>query len=127
MKESYCGLCDTCQLDNPDLRQALAKVKNYVERFPINFWRHCFLGEDGFSFPEFIKGLNWFLNQPECPGCKKGGGLKGCPIRDCAKQREITQCSICPDQENCDFFHRHKTISWSEGFLPHNLTKMKRT
>jgi hypothetical protein len=116
MKESYCGICDTCQLNNPDLMEALAKVKNYVEQFPIYFWRHCFLGEEGFSFPEFIKALNWFLSRPECPGCKMGGGLKGCPIRDCAKQRQITQCSKCPDQENCDFFHHHRTISWSEKF-----------
>ncbi len=48
MKESYCGLCDTCQLDNPDLMEALAKVKYYVEQFPIDFWRHCFLGDEGF-------------------------------------------------------------------------------
>ncbi len=26
MKESYCGLCDTCQLDNPDLMEALLKL-----------------------------------------------------------------------------------------------------
>lgn len=105
MKESYCGLCDTCPLDHADFLEALAKVNSYVEQFPIYFWRHCYPGDDGFSFPEFIKGLDWFLNQPECLGCKKGGGLKECPIRQCAVQRQVVRCSECPDQETCESYN----------------------
>lgn len=105
MRESYCGLCNDCQLDNGEFLAAIAKVKEYVEQFPIYWWRHCFPGEEGFSLPEFIKGLEWFLNHPECLGCKNGGGLKECPIRDCASQRQVTQCSECPDQESCERFN----------------------
>jgi hypothetical protein len=104
MKESYCGLCDRCPLDNLDFLKALTQVKNYVNQLPLYWWAHCFPGNEGFSLPEFFKGLEWFLSQPECPGCKMGGGLKGCPIRDCAQERQITQCSICPDQEICERF-----------------------
>jgi hypothetical protein len=76
MKESYCGLCDTCPLDQADFLEALTQVKNYVGQLPIYFWRHCFPGDEGFSFPEFIKGLDWFLSKPECHGCKEGVDLK---------------------------------------------------
>jgi hypothetical protein len=66
MKESYCGLCDTCPLDQENFLEALAQVRNCVKQFPIYWWRHCFPGDEGFSFPEFVKGLDWFLRQPEC-------------------------------------------------------------
>jgi hypothetical protein len=105
MKESYCGLCDTCQLDNPDFLEALTKVRNYVEQFPMYWWKHCFPDEEGFSFPEFIKGLDWLLSQPECPGCKKGGGLKECPIRYCASQRALAHCSECPEAKTCERYN----------------------
>ena len=105
MKESYCGLCDTCPLDQADFLEALTQVKNYVEQIPIYWWSHCFPGHEGFSFTEFIKGLDWFLSQPECLGCKKGGGLKECPIRHCASQRHVERCSECPDQEDCERYN----------------------
>ena len=34
MKESYCGLCDDCQLGAPDFLEALATVKGYLDHFP---------------------------------------------------------------------------------------------
>jgi hypothetical protein len=34
MKESYCGLCDYCQLGSPDFQAAAAKIKTYVDRMP---------------------------------------------------------------------------------------------
>jgi len=105
MKESYCGLCDTCPLDHPYFLEALTQVRNYVEQFPIYWWRHCFHGDEGFSFPEFIKGLDWFLSQPECPGCKRGAGLTECPIRQCATQRQVDHCSTCPDVETCEHYN----------------------
>ncbi|MEJ2091803.1 MAG: DUF3795 domain-containing protein [Syntrophobacterales bacterium] len=105
MKESYCGCCDTCPLDNPDFLEALTQVKKYVKEFPIFWWTHCFPGDEGFSFPEFIKGLDWFLSHTECPGCKKGGGLKECPIRQCARQRQVAHCSECSDVEICDHYN----------------------
>ncbi len=102
MKGSYCGLCDGCPLDNPDFLEALAKVKNYVNELPLYWWIHCFPGNEGFSLPEFFKGLEWFLRQPECPGCKEGGGLDECPIRQCATQRQISHCTQCPEMDRCE-------------------------
>ena len=78
MKKSYCGLCENCPIDMPDFLKAITKVKEYFDQFPVNWWVHCFPGDEGFSFPEFRKGMDWFLGHPECLGCKGGGGLKEC-------------------------------------------------
>lgn len=104
MRESYCGLCDDCQLGNRDFLETVSQLKAYVLRFRANIWPHCFPGDEGFSFPEFRKGLDWFLSHTECPGCKQGRGLDTCPIRLCAQARRIEHCSQCPDLEPCDKF-----------------------
>ena len=104
-KDSYCGLCHTCPLDNLDFLEAIARIKSYLEQFPIYWWLHCFPESESFSLPEFHKGLEWFLDHPECPGCKEGGGLTQCPIRDCARQRQYADCNECPDLQNCERYN----------------------
>ena len=104
MRESYCGLCDQCPLGSQDFLESLAKVKNHVNQLPVYWWTHCFPGVEGFSFPEFFKGLEWFLSNTNCAGCKKGGGLEQCPLRDCARQRQVAQCSECPDVDTCEIY-----------------------
>jgi hypothetical protein len=101
MKQSSCGLCETCLIDKPNFLDAIAKVKEYLDQFPIYWWVHCFPGDEGFSFSEFRKGLDRFLSEPECRGCKGGGGLKECPIQSCAKTRQVAHCRECPDLETC--------------------------
>jgi Protein of unknown function (DUF3795) len=105
MKQSYCGLCETCLIDKPDFLMAIAKVKEYLDQFPITRWAHCFPGDEGFSFPELHKGLDWFLSHPECPSCKGGGGLRDYPIRRCAKTREVAKCLECYDLETCEHYN----------------------
>ncbi|MCX5888921.1 MAG: hypothetical protein NTY36_05645, partial [Deltaproteobacteria bacterium] len=88
-KDSYCGLCNTCPLGNLDFLEALAKVKNYVSHLPLYWWAHCFPGNEGFSLPEFFKGLEWFLSQPECPGCKEGGAFEVLPKNETVIMRGL--------------------------------------
>lgn len=104
VKESYCGLCDRCQLENPDFLKAVATVKRFVDRFRVYWWAHCYPEEEGFSLTEFRKGLEWFLSHVECPGCKGGRGLDRCPIRMCAVRRRYETCHDCPDLETCERF-----------------------
>ncbi|MFZ5447328.1 MAG: DUF3795 domain-containing protein [Thermodesulfobacteriota bacterium] len=104
MKESYCGLCDECQLGDRDFLEALVTVKGYLDTFRENWWAHCFPGEEGFSFPEFRRGLEWFLSHTECPGCKGGKGLDHCPIRLCAMRKNQGHCYECPDLMDCEKF-----------------------
>jgi hypothetical protein len=101
MKDSFCGLCEDCHLGNQDFHEAIEKVISYVSNLPLHWWEHCFRGDPGFSFAEFRKGLMWFLDHPECPGCKNGGGFDQCPIRLCANQRQHAHCYECPDVETC--------------------------
>jgi len=104
MKESYCGLCQTCPLDNPDFLEAVARVKAFLAQSPFYWWLHCYLESANFSLPEFLRGLDWFLDHHECPGCKEGGGMLKCPVRACARQRQYAHCSECPDFQTCEHF-----------------------
>ena len=102
MRESYCGLCEDCQLGNPDLLETVARLKEYLDQVRANVWVHCFPGPCGFNLQEFRRGLDWFLAHTECPGCKEGRGLKDCPIRLCAQGRSLEHCYECPDLDPCD-------------------------
>lgn len=104
MRESYCGLCDDCQLGHPSFLETVSQMKEYVDRFRANLWLHCFAGQEGFSFVEFRRGLDWFLSHTECPGCLDGRGLDDCPIRRCARERGMEHCFQCPDLKGCDRF-----------------------
>jgi hypothetical protein len=120
MKEGYCGICDECQLGSPDFLAALAAVQRYLETFRVDWWAHCFPGDEGFSLPEFRRGLNWFLSHTECSGCKGGKGLDRCPIRICALRRNQGHCSECPDLTDC------KKFSWLNKEFPDQQAKLRR-
>jgi hypothetical protein len=120
MKESYCGLCDDCQLGAPDFLEALATVKKYVDHFRVNWWAHCFPGDEGFALPEFRQGLDWFLGHTECSGCKGGKGLDRCPIRLCAMRRHQGHCYECPDLMDCEKF------SWLTQEFPDQKARQRR-
>ncbi len=104
MKQSYCGLCDDCQLGNRDFLGTVSRLKEYVDGFRADVWLHCFPGGDGFSFPEFRKGLEWFMSHNECPGCQGGRGVEDCRIRVCARDKRLEHCYLCPDLGPCDKF-----------------------
>jgi hypothetical protein len=120
MKESYCGLCDDCQLGAPDFLEALATVKKYVDHFRVNWWVHCFPGDEGFALPEFRQGLDWFLGHTECSGCKGEKGLDRCPIRLCAMRRHQGHCCECPDLMDCEKF------SWLTQEFPDQKARLRR-
>lgn len=104
VRESYCGLCDDCQLGHPEFLATVDRLREYLDRFRANWWVHCFPQEEGFSFPEFRRALDWFMGHTECPGCKGVRGLDLCPIRACAKERGLSHCSHCPGLDACDKF-----------------------
>lgn len=104
LRESFCGLCDDCQLGNPAFLDTVSKLQEYLSRFRTNWWLHCFPGEECFSFAELRKGLEWFLAHSECPGCKEGRGHDDCPIRRCAMARGLEHCYQCPDLKPCSKF-----------------------
>jgi len=101
MKDSFCGLCDHCQLGSPDFQAAAAKVKTCVDQLPPFWPRQCLQEGQDFSLVEFRRGLDWFLGLAQCTGCKAGGGLERCTIRDCAQERRQEHCHNCSDYESC--------------------------
>jgi hypothetical protein len=101
MMESYCGLCDHCQLASPDFQAAADKLKTSLDQLPPFWARQCMQGGQQFSLDEFHRGLDWFLGLAQCPGCKAGGGLEGCVIRDCAQERRRDHCHTCSDYDSC--------------------------
>lgn len=104
VRESYCGLCDDCQLGHPEFLKLVALLKEYLERFRANWWVHCFPDTESFDMEEFRRGLDWFLTHTDCPGCKGGRGLELCPIRCCARERQLESCALCPDLVPCEKF-----------------------
>jgi hypothetical protein len=104
IRASFCGLCDDCQLGNPDFLDTVSRLQEYLNRFRTSWWLHCFPGEEGFSFTELSKGLEWFRTHSECLGCKDGKGHEDCPIRRCALGRGVDRCYRCPDLEPCEKF-----------------------
>ena len=101
IRESYCGLCEHCQLGSPDFQEAVAKIKTYVDQLPAHWQQQCFQGGQDLSLREFIRGLDWFSGRVECPGCKDLGGLERCTIRDCAIERKQDYCYECLDHDSC--------------------------
>ncbi|MBM4284907.1 MAG: DUF3795 domain-containing protein [Deltaproteobacteria bacterium] len=104
IRASFCGLCDDCQLGNPAFLETVVRLQKYLFQFRANWWLHCFPVEEGFSFAELSKALEWFRNHSECPGCKNGKGHEDCPIRRCALERGLDQCHQCPDLAPCQKF-----------------------
>ncbi len=104
VRESYCGLCDDCQLGHPDFMETVTRLKKYLDRFRANWWIHCFPEKEGFNFADFRQGLFWFIKHTDCPVCKGVKGFDLCPVRSCARERGMEHCSLCPDLETCDKF-----------------------
>ena len=77
MKESYCGLYDTCPLNKRDFLETLAKLKNYVNHLSVHWWTHCFPGNKGFSSLNFSRVSSGFSGNLNALESRKGGGLVG--------------------------------------------------
>jgi len=105
-----CGLdCALC----PDYKDYADGFSLTAERMRVLLRQHRFAvtvaTEHGkFDLREFKKGLDWFARQKNlCAGCHRGpkptrsallpGCDPGCPIRACARGRQIQVCSACPN------------------------------
>jgi hypothetical protein len=58
-------------------------------------WPHW--GQSMSGFVQFWEFLQELQADGGCPGCRADGGYPECPIRRCARQRELTLCNQCPD------------------------------
>jgi len=53
--------------------------------------------EGAFDFRQFVKGLEWFIENAKCPGCRQGGGPPGCEVRKCCVEKGLRICFECEE------------------------------
>lgn len=98
-KESFCGVCEDCGLGSGELRRLAYRLLQILDTFQLRMYSGR-VESEVFDYPAVIKGLG-FLVEAECPGCKAGGCVESCPIRDCAISRSFQDCSRCHELEEC--------------------------
>jgi len=49
----------------------------------------------------FFDVLDQIARTPACPGCGHGGGVVGCPVRACARDRGQATCAGCGQLDDC--------------------------
>lgn len=100
-RESFCGVCEYCGLGSSEVRRLAGRLLEVLETFQLKWWLSC-LG-DSLNYQELARCLA-LVTELECPGCKKGGCVESCPIRDCASQKDIANCSFCEELDGCEKF-----------------------
>jgi hypothetical protein len=97
----YCGKCALSvsgEIRNASqiLRSHLRGFEMYAEKMSEKFPVLC-------GYQGFLRVLNWFAAQ-ECPGCRQGGGVRGCSIRNCCEEEGHEFCYRC-DRFPCGEIH----------------------
>lgn len=88
-----CGdYCGGCGLYNELIRQTVEQMREFAELYAFEL-----RSEGAFDFKEFLKGLEWFIDEAECPGCRKGGGPPGCEVRRCCFEKGLRICFECEE------------------------------
>jgi hypothetical protein len=100
---TYCGLyCGACAIKNGQIRNAAASLQDLLKAYSYAEWAPLMaeFAPATTHYPEFEGVLEWVMDQ-DCPGCLEGGGGPTCPIRLCARQKELVGCWEC-EQDACD-------------------------
>lgn len=94
----YCGIwCGSCIVGNGTLRELTKKYKDLIDTYDLKDW-----GPSDFDFGQFHKGLESIQTMDLCAGCRKGGGRENCEMKTCAKEKNLDNCTLCPEFEQCD-------------------------
>lgn len=99
-----CERCPDYQGFTQGFAETARRLLQLLEQFP--FSSDVVRESGGFDFEQFKSGLTWFAGQPNlCRGCASGpyvtssellpGCDPGCPIRACAREKNITLCTFC--------------------------------
>jgi hypothetical protein len=112
----FCGIwCGSCVAGNGALRELTKRYEEIVKRYGLEEW-----APKDFDFREFTKGLASIQAMPLCPGCLNGGGNPTCEIRNCATNKNITECSECEQPKSCknvEVIQKMRTGAHQAGLL----------
>jgi len=93
----FCGIwCGSCVVGNGALRELTKRYEEIIRNYGLEKW-----APKDFDFKEFKKGLASIQAIPLCQGCLKGDGKPNCEIRNCASNKNITDCSQCDQPMAC--------------------------
>jgi len=83
----YCGSCGQY---NGLIRETAIQMKEFTDLYGFEF-----RSKGLFDFEQFIKGLEWFIENAKCPGCQQGGGPTWCEVKKCNLIKELRICFEC--------------------------------
>jgi hypothetical protein len=86
---------------NGTLQELAARYKKIITTYDLEQW-----APQDFDFKEFKKGLASLKAMAPCPGCLAGGGNPQCQMRECARSKHLSECSLC--EEQASFPHREQ-------------------
>lgn len=65
-----------------------------------------FRSEGVFDFKQFLKGLDWFVENAKCRGCRAGGGPSWCEVKKCSFEKGLRICFEC-EKFPCSNFKKY--------------------
>lgn len=123
----YCGGCGQY---NGIISQTAKQMKEFSDLYGFEF-----RSQGVFDFRQFVKALEWFVENAECPGCKQGGGFPSCAVRKCCFDKGLRICFECEefpcskteavvDTDTMRRFERFKEIGF-ERWVAEQIQKAK--
>jgi hypothetical protein len=95
---AYCGACLALR----------GELSDEAGRLLVRLRRQGFLAlarrldpADAPRIDAALEVLERLARTPACPGCGRGGGLPGCPVRGCARGRALATCAGCGRLADC--------------------------
>jgi len=121
----YCGGCGQY---NGLISETAKQMRELADLYAF-----AFRFEGVFGFKQFLKGLEWFIDNARCPGCRLGGGPSWCEVKKCCTQKGLSVCFECKefpcsefkvvaDPDTMDRYERFKELGF-EGWVEEQTRK----
>jgi len=114
-----CGdYCGGCGQHNVLIRETAKQMREFADLYGFEF-----RSEGAFDFEQFVKGLEWFIDNAKCSMCRQGGGIPWCEVKKCCFEKQLRICFECEefpcakfkeyeDPDTMDRYKRFKQIGF---------------
>lgn len=93
-----CGIwCGSCAVGNGVLADLSVRYEQLLRSYGITEW-----GPKDVDFDVFFQNLRSLQELEGCPGCLRGGGFEGCPLKPCTAERKLPDCLACDEYGTCE-------------------------